>query len=152
MRVHRSRMRRLRGRNAGSKSPVFTSGAAEPTMWSTAISLTPPNDLPSKPAALSIGSMERSRCARPVRIVVRLRRKARARAESKSWMARMRSTPKPTPDYVPAGLQKRLLALGVEEVHAAGVQTQLHLVARRNAHALLRRRERAGASVTRRAH
>src|SRR6266566_9818613 len=130
MRVQRSLILRLTGRNPGSKSPALASGATEPTMRSTGISWTPPKARPSRPAARSTGSMERRRWARPVRIVRSERRNARARAASKSWMARMRSTPKSTATYRWLQLQKRLLALGVEEVQRAGVQPKLHTVAR----------------------
>src|SRR5260370_12447995 len=135
MRVHRSRMRRLMGRKPGSKSPDLKSGAAEPTMRSTGISCTPPNERPSNPAARSKGSIDRSRWAWPVRIVSRLRRNARARAESKSWIARMRSIPLTVTRSQIVFLKKRFLGFSVEEVHPAGVEAELDAVPRRHAHA-----------------
>src|SRR5262245_50479208 len=133
MRVHRSRMRRFSGRKPGSKSPVLTSGATEPAILSMGISCTPPNERPSSPAARRSGSIERSRSARPVRIVRRLRQNACARAASKSWIARMRSTPKR--GYRVVELEKRRLAFRVEEVQGARVQPELDSVARRDVHA-----------------
>src|SRR5690348_7914794 len=135
MRVQRSRMRRLMGRKPGSKSPDLKSGAAEPTMRSTGISRTPPNDRPSRPAARSTGSIERSRWARPVRTVVRLRRNARARAESKSWIARMRSIPLTATRRQNDFLKQRFLGFGVEEVHPSRVEAELHAVSGRHVHA-----------------
>src|SRR6266545_5426978 len=134
MRVHRSRILRLSGRKPGSKSPVLRSGATEPAILFTGISCTPPNARPSIPAARSIGSIERSRSARPVRIVRRLRQNARARAASKSWIARMRSIPKPAGAQRVLCLEESLLAFGVEEVKHPGVQPQLHAVSRRDGH------------------
>ena len=59
-------------------------GPGGPTIRSTGISSTPPEERPSSPAARSTGSIERRRWARPVRTVRRERRNARARAASKS--------------------------------------------------------------------
>src|SRR5690242_9258275 len=130
MRVQRSRMRRLRGRKPGSKSPDLKSGATEPAILSSGISCSPPAARPSTPAAFSIGSMERRRDAWPVRTVRRLRRKARARAESKSWIARIRSIPNAYGRRKP--LDQRQFALRVEEVQTPRVEAQLHAVPRRH--------------------
>src|ERR1700745_1718416 len=104
-------------------------------MRSTVISCPPPNDRPSSPAARSAGSIERSRWARPVRIVLRLRRNARARAESKSWMARIRSSPLTATRRQNDFLKQRFLGLGVEEVHPTRVEAELHAVSGRHVHA-----------------
>src|SRR5207247_7337159 len=115
MRAQRSRILRLTGRNIASKSPVLASGATEPAILSTGISCTPPKARPSNPAAHSTGSIDRSRPARPVRTERTSRQNARARAESKSSMARKRSRPRRGGDERGFELEKGLLAFAVEE-------------------------------------
>src|SRR2546427_11565166 len=135
MRAQRSRILRLTGRNIASKSPVLASGATEPAILSTGISCTPPKARPSNPAARSTGSIDRSRPARPVRTEPTLRQNARARAESKSSMARKRSRPKRGGAWRGFELEKGLFAFAVEEVHPSCVEAEADTVTRRHSHA-----------------
>src|SRR5579859_888387 len=124
MRVQRWRNRLLTGRNAGSKSSLLASGAMDPTTRASGISYTPPKARPSGPAAFSIGAIEGSRRAPPVRTDRTERRNARNRG------VEVLESPDPLQKRL---LEQRLLALGVEEVKAARVEPEPHVVTCLNA-------------------
>src|SRR5512135_1487888 len=127
MPVQRWRNLRLTGRKPGSKSLVFDAEAADPTTRSRGISRSPPKARPSRPAALSAGSIDCRRRDRPVRIERTERRKARNRAASKSSSALTLSKRK--------RLEQRQLGLGVEEVQAPRIEAETDLVTGLDAHA-----------------
>src|SRR5713226_670956 len=120
-RVQRSRKRRVAGRKPGRKSLALAADAAEPTIFSTGISCTPPNDLPSAPAASRTESSATSRRARPVSAFWTALRKPRKRAASKASPALIGSRFET--------LDQGELGLGVEQMQRARVQAQLDGVA-----------------------